>query len=300
VPQVVGVKFRSGPKTYHFDCAGLAIQRGSKVVAETTRGPEIGQVTTPPRDIPDGEISTPLKPLLRIAEVSDILQSDRIREKETQAYDFCLKRIRERGLPMKLVEAHYAFDESKVTFYFTSEGRVDFRELLKDLNAQFRMKVHLFQIGARDAARIIGGIGPCGQELCCSRWLTSFESVSMKMAKDQSLFLNPSKFSGVCGKLMCCLRYEHETYLLTRKAMPGIGSQLETPYGVGTVVELIVPKESALVEVPERGLVEVKTPVKVQAEQPRCRGGGGCSASSTDGGGCGSGDCGSCGGCSAN
>jgi cell fate regulator YaaT (PSP1 superfamily) len=287
------VKFRSGPKTYHFDTAGLEIRPGAKVLAETSRGLEIGQVTTVPRDFPLTETSTPLKPLLRIATVADVLLADEIRWKEEKAYEFCLQRIRERRLSMKLADAHYALDESKVTFYFTAEGRVDFRELLKDLNAQLRIKVHLLQIGARDAARLIGGIGPCGQELCCSRWLTTFEPVSMKMAKDQNLFLNPSKFSGVCGKLMCCLRYEHETYLLTRQAMPAVGTTVETPHGMGTVIEQIVPKESVLAEVPEYGLVEIRTPVQVQPVQPRCRGGGGCSASEC--GNCGSSGCSSCG-----
>lgn len=293
MPQVVGVKFRSGPKIYHFDSGDFVLRRGSKVIAETSRGLELGQVTVPPMERPTAELSAPLKPILRIATAPDIQQADRMREKEDAAYDYCLKCIRERNLPMKLVNVHYAFDESKVTFYFTSDSRVDFRELLKDLNAYFRIRVHLFQIGARDAARIIGGIGPCGQELCCSRWLTSFEPVSMKMAKDQSLFLNPSKFSGVCGKLMCCLRYEHETYLLTRQAMPAIGSMLETPHGPGSVIEHNVPKEAVLVDVPEYGIVEVLTPVKVTPTQPRCRGGGGCSASEC--GNCGSNGCNSCG-----
>ena len=291
--QIVGIKFRSGPKVYHYDCAGLALRRGVQVVAETGRGIEIGQVTSPPRSIPTPEAAHPLKPVLRIATVEDVQRADRSREQEGRAHDFCLQRIRARNLPMKLVDAYYALDGSKVTFYFTAEGRVDFRELVKDLNAHLRTRVQLLQIGARDAARLIGGIGPCGQELCCSRWLTTFEPVSMKMAKDQSLFLNPSKFSGVCGKLMCCLRYEHETYLLTRRAMPAVGSTVETPHGSGTVIEQFVPKESVLADVPEYGLIEIRTPVRVAPTQPRCRGGGGCSASGC--GNCGSSGCGACG-----
>lgn len=263
-----------------------------KVVAETLRGVEVGQVTTPPRETPQSE-KHPLKPLLRIATVQDLLRSDQCHQKEGPAYDYCLQRIRARELPMKLVDAFYSLDENKITFFFTAEGRVDFRELVKDLTGHLRTRVQLFQIGARDAARMFGGIGPCGQELCCSRWLNGFDAISMKMAKDQSLFLNPSKFSGVCGKLMCCLRYEHETYLLTRAAMPALGSKFDTPHGSGSVIEQIIPKESVLVDVPDYGIVEVRTPVKVAPSQPRCRGGGGCSASGC--GNCGSGGCGTCG-----
>ena len=292
MPKVAGVRFRNDPKTYQFECGELNVRPGVKVIAESLRGPELGQATSLPREIP-APLKRSLKSIERIATAADMARSDQLRAKESHAYDYCLARVRARGLPMKLIDVYYPLDESKIVFYFTADGRVDFRELVKDLNSYFHLRTQLYQIGARDAARLIGGIGPCGQELCCSRWLTTFEPISMKMAKDQSLFLNPSKFSGVCGKLMCCLRYEHETYLLARQAMPAVGATIDTPHGPGTVVEQIVPREHVLVDVPGAGLFEVHTPVQVAPTQPRCRGGGGCSASEC--GNCGSAGCSSCG-----
>ncbi len=291
--RIVSVKFPFSPKSWHFDAQELTLHRGVKIVAESLRGVELGQVTTPPRETGVEEVPGTLKPIVRIATVTDVLRADQNAELEASAHDYAQERIRFRNLPMKLVGVFCGLDDSRPVFFFTANGRVDFRDLVKDLNSHLHARVQLLQIGARDAARLIGGIGPCGQELCCSRWITHFDAISMKMAKDQNLFLNPSKFSGVCGKLMCCLRYEHETYLLTRAAMPSIGAPFHTPHGPGNVIEHDIPRESVWVEVPDYGIVTVRTPVTVAPTQPRCRGGGGCSASEC--GNCGAGDCASCG-----
>jgi len=208
----VGVRFKSGPKVYYFDPGDLKVRRGDMVVAETSRGPEIGQVIVSARQLPEEELVAPLKRLLRLADDEDRqrLAENAVREEEARA--ICQERINARGLGMKLVDVAYAFDGSKVTFYFTADGRVDFRELVKDVAAALRTRIQFHQIGARDAARLYDGLGSCGQQFCCVRFLSTFEPVAMKMAKEQSLFLNPTKFSGVCGKLMCCLRFEYDMY----------------------------------------------------------------------------------------
>jgi cell fate regulator YaaT (PSP1 superfamily) len=227
---VVGIRFKSGPKIYYFDPAGLPVKRGDLVVAETVKGPELGYVVWSPRDVPEEELAAPLKPVLRIANEEDRRMVEENRAREQYARGVCQEKIAAHGLPMKLVDVSYAFDGSRVTFYFTADGRVDFRELVKDVAAALHTKILFHQIGVRDAARFYNGLGPCGLQLCCARFLTSFEPVSMKMAKEQSLFLNPSKFSGVCSKLMCCLRFEHEFYARST-ASGGQTTELEAEAG---------------------------------------------------------------------
>jgi cell fate regulator YaaT (PSP1 superfamily) len=215
--------------------------------------------------------------VLRVATPDDYRRKEANRAREESALEVCRRRIEARGLPMKLISAEYAFDGSQILFYFTAEGRVDFRELVKDLAAALRTRIQLHQIGARDAAKLLGGIGPCGRGLCCATWLTSFEPISMKMAKEQSLFLNPTKFSGVCGKLMCCLRYEYETYREMKSQLPAIGTEVLTARGKGKVTGHNVLKEMVLVELPEAGEVELRVDEVKTPMVTGCRSSGGCS-----------------------
>jgi cell fate regulator YaaT (PSP1 superfamily) len=217
-----------------------------------------------PREVPDAEIQTALKRVLRHAEDRDLEQERRNRQKARAALASCQERVRHHELPMRLLQAEYNFDGSQVTIYFSAESRVDFRDLVRDVATQLRCKVQLHQVGARDQAKMIGGVGPCGLTLCCSTFLTEFAPISMKMAKDQSLFLNPVKFSGVCGKLMCCLRYEHETYVDAKKRLPLIGDLVMSPKGQGKVIDLNLLKETALVQ-----LVESKAELEFPAAELR-------------------------------
>lgn len=251
MPLCVGVAFKRVAKSYWFDPGDLELQEEDRVVVETTRGMELGTVKIGPRQIVPEEIQSPLKRVLRRAGAADLLQERRNREKARQALTICQERVRFHGLPMKLLMAEYSFDGSQVTIYFAAETRVYFRELVRDVAGQLRCKVQLHQVGARDQSKLIGGIGPCGLTLCCSTFLTEFAPISMKMAKDQSLFLNPVKFSGVCGKLMCCLRYEHETYVEAKKRLPQIGEIVMSPKGQGKVIDLNLLKETALVQLLE-------------------------------------------------
>jgi len=247
MPFVVGVAFKPAGRVYSFDPAGLELRRGDTVVTETSRGEEIGHVKHEARDLTDDEVVLPLKRVLRVANPTDRAQVETNKERAEQALQLCKERVIARRLPMKLLRAEYAFDLSQVTIYFSAEGRVDFRDLVKDLASSLRTRIQLHQVGARDAAKLMGGIGPCGRALCCSTWLTNFEPVSMKMAKEQSLFLNPTKFSGVCGKLMCCLRYEYDHYRETKAQMPQLGAEVDTPDGRGRVLDHNVLKETVLV-----------------------------------------------------
>ncbi|MBX6394427.1 MAG: stage 0 sporulation family protein [Alicyclobacillaceae bacterium] len=209
---VVGVRFRPAGKLYYFDPGHAVVNRGDYVIVETARGIEYGEVGLPPREVPESEVVLPLRPIMRIATAEDAWQAEANRKAAKEAQRICLQMIRHHGLPMKLVDAEYTFDRNKLIFYFTAEGRVDFRELVKDLAAVFRTRIELRQIGVRDEAKMIGGIGPCGRVTCCSSWLGEFAPVSIRMAKDQQLSLNPSKISGLCGRLMCCLKYEADSY----------------------------------------------------------------------------------------
>lgn len=215
---VVGVRFRPAGKLYYFDPGDAVVNRGDCVIVETARGIEYGEVGLPPRQVPEDEVVLPLRPIMRIATAEDAWQVEANRRAAKEAYRICLQMIRQHNLPMKLVDAEYTFDRNKLIFYFTAEGRVDFRELVKDLAAVFRTRIELRQIGVRDEAKILGGIGPCGRVTCCSSWLGDFAPVSIRMAKDQQLSLNPTKISGLCGRLMCCLKFEADSYAGTGRS----------------------------------------------------------------------------------
>jgi cell fate regulator YaaT (PSP1 superfamily) len=264
MPVCVGVAFKRVAKSYWFDPAGLELEEEERVVVETARGAELGTVKISPREIVPDEIQAPLKRVLRRAEAPDLELERRNRQKAKQALAVCQERVKWHALPMKLLQAEYNFDTTQVTIYFSAEARVDFRELVRDVAGQLRCKVQLHQVGARDQSKMIGGIGPCGLTLCCSTFLTEFAPISMKMAKDQSLFLNPVKFSGVCGKLMCCLRYEHDTYVEAKKRLPLIGEIVMSPKGQGKVMDLNLLKETALVQ-----LLESKVELEFPASELR-------------------------------
>ena len=227
--KVIGVRFRTAGKIYFFSPGGLELKAGDKVIVETARGVEFGSVVTGIKEVPDDQISQPLKPVIRIATQDDVRREAKNREKEKDAFKICQEKIRKHGLEMKLIDAEYTFDNNKVLFYFTADGRIDFRELVKDLASVFRTRIELRQIGVRDETKIRGGIGICGRPLCCHTYLTEFAPVSIKMAKEQNLSLNPTKISGVCGRLMCCLTNEEETYEQLNSHLPSIGDYVTTP-----------------------------------------------------------------------
>ena len=227
--KVIGVRFRTAGKIYFFSPGGLELKAGDKVIVETARGVEFGSVVTGIKELPDDQISQPLKPVIRIATQDDVRREAKNREKEKDAFKICQEKIRKHGLEMKLIDAEYTFDNNKVLFYFTADGRIDFRELVKDLASVFRTRIELRQIGVRDETKIRGGIGICGRPLCCHTYLTEFAPVSIKMAKEQNLSLNPTKISGVCGRLMCCLTNEEETYEELNSHLPSIGDYVTTP-----------------------------------------------------------------------
>lgn len=230
--RVIGVRFRPAGKIYFFAPGKYNIHTGDKVIVETARGVEFGTVVTGQRDVEDDKITQPLKPVIRIATQDDIRKEEKNREKEKEAFGICLEKIRKHGLEMKLIDAEYTFDNNKVLFYFTADGRIDFRELVKDLASVFRTRIELRQIGVRDETKIRGGIGICGRRLCCNTYLSEFAPVSIKMAKEQNLSLNPSKISGVCGRLMCCLTNEEETYEELNSRLPSNGDHVTTPEGL--------------------------------------------------------------------
>ena len=246
--EIISVRFKDVGKNYYFDPKGKSFNVKDKVIVETSRGVECGTVSIANREIADEELTSPLKPVLRLATPDDIKTVEENKEKEQSAFEICQKKIQEQGLKMKLVDVEYTFDCSKLLFYFTSDGRVDFRELVKDLASVFRTRIELRQIGIRDEAKTIGGLGVCGRPLCCHTFLSDFVQVSIKMAKEQNLSLNSTKISGTCGRLMCCLRYEHEAYQAEIKLMPPVDSTVKTEDGVGTVTEIN----------PIAGLVKVK------------------------------------------
>ena len=230
--RVIGVRFRPAGKIYFFAPGKYEINTGDKVIVETARGVEFGSVVTGPKEVEDDKITQPLKSVIRIATQEDIRKEEKNREKEKEAFGICLEKIRKHGLEMKLIDAEYTFDNNKVLFYFTADGRIDFRELVKDLASVFRTRIELRQIGVRDETKIRGGIGICGRTLCCHTYLTEFAPVSIKMAKEQNLSLNPSKISGVCGRLMCCLTNEEETYEELNSRLPTNGDRVTTPDGL--------------------------------------------------------------------
>ncbi|MBS4803872.1 MAG: stage 0 sporulation family protein [Clostridium sp.] len=222
--KVIGVRFKKAGKIYYFDPNGLNINKGNFVVVETARGIEFGECVIGIKEIPETDIVAPLKSVIRVATEEDVEKHNSNKVKEKDALDICLRKIEEHKLNMKLIDVEYTFDNNKVIFYFTADGRVDFRELVKDLATIFKTRIELRQIGVRDEAKMLGGLGPCGRPLCCSTFLGDFASVSIKMAKEQNLSLNPTKISGICGRLMCCLNYEQSTYEDIRKRLPKVGS----------------------------------------------------------------------------
>ena len=236
--KVIGVRFRTAGKIYYFDPLNFQVKRGDHVIVETARGVEYGTVVGSPREVEDDKVVQPLKPVLRVATERDDEQEAGNKAKEKEAFKICQEKIRKHGLEMKLIDAEYTFDNNKVLFYFTADGRIDFRELVKDLASVFRMRIELRQIGVRDEAKMIGGVGSCGRGLCCSTWLSDFEPVSIKMAKVQNLSLNPSKISGMCGRLMCCLKFENEVYTHLKKGMPTVGERIKTPDGMAIVSDV--------------------------------------------------------------
>ena len=237
--KVVGVRFRNAGKIYYFEPGKLDIHAGMHVIVETARGVEMGTVMTEPKGVSEEEVIQPLKPVIRIATEADEKTVAKNREKEKDAFRICLEKIAKHKLDMKLVEAEYTFDNNKLLFYFTADGRIDFRELVKDLAAVFRTRIELRQIGVRDETKIMGGIGICGRALCCNTYLSEFAPVSIKMAKEQNLSLNPTKISGVCGRLMCCLKNEEETYEYLNSKLPGVGDYVTTDDGLKGEVQSV-------------------------------------------------------------
>ena len=236
--EVVGIRFKEVGKIYYFDPLDIKFNKGDHAIVETVRGIECGEVAMENREIDDEEIIKPLKPIIRLATAEDIKTVENNRVKEKEAFEVCLKKIAAHKLDMKLVDVEYTFDGSKVLFYFTSDGRVDFRELVKDLASVFRIRIELRQIGVRDESKMKGGLGICGRPFCCNSFLGDFQPVSIKMAKEQGLSLNPTKISGTCGRLMCCLKYEQNAYEHLLHVTPKVGAIVDTPQGKGTVVEV--------------------------------------------------------------
>lgn len=241
--KVVGVRFKDAGKIYYFDPDDLEIKLNSNVIVETARGIEFGKIVIAPREVPDEDIVAPLKKVIRVATEEDIEHAEENSRKEKEAFDICVKKIVEHGLDMKLINVEYTFDNNKVLFYFTADGRVDFRELVKDLAAVFKTRIELRQIGVRDESKMMGGLGICGRVLCCKSFLGEFQPVSIKMAKEQGLSLNPTKISGTCGRLMCCLKYEQEAYEEILGRIPKIGAIVETSEGQGVVMDINLLKE---------------------------------------------------------
>ncbi|MBQ7549260.1 MAG: stage 0 sporulation family protein [Clostridia bacterium] len=253
--EIIGIRFKEKDKIYYFDPLDYKLRRGDYAIVETVRGVECGEVAIENRDVSDDDIVKPLKPIIRVATKADLETVEKNRKKSREAFDICLKKIAEHGLEMKLIDAEYTFDGSKILFYFTADGRVDFRELVKDLASVFRIRIELRQIGVRDESRMKGGLGVCGRPFCCNSFLSDFQPVSIKMAKEQGLSLNPTKISGTCGRLMCCLKYEQNAYEHLLKITPKTGAIVETAEGRGVVVE------SDLL----RGLLKVKLDKRAEA-----------------------------------
>lgn len=255
ITEIIGVRFKRAGKVYYFSPGNTTVSADQMVIVETSRGIEIGTVVNPNKYVSDSEIIPPLRSLVRIATPADIAHCEENKQREREAYEICQKKIKEHKLDMNLIDVEYTFDNNKLLFYFTSEGRVDFRELVKDLAAIFKTRIELRQIGIRDEAKLLGGLGVCGRPFCCGSFLSDFVQVSIKMAKEQNFSLNSAKISGSCGRLMCCLRYEHETYEEEIKKTPSVGSTVSTQNGVGVVIETN----------PLAGLVRVRLNDKLEA-----------------------------------
>ena len=275
MPTVVGIRFKKACKIYYFDPAESGVAKGDHAIVETARGVEYGEVVIGPREVDESSIVPPLKPVMRKATAEDDLKlaENKIREKE--AFNICLRKIKNHDLPMRLIDVEFTFDVNKIIFYFTADGRIDFRELVKDLASVFRTRIELRQIGVRDEAKMLGGIGSCGHPLCCATFLGDFEPVSIRMAKDQSLSLNPTKISGICGRLMCCLKYENHMYCKgcgngnkrERVEIPKMGALVVTPLGEGKVVGINRGQHTASVKLAPDNIIQVEWDEIVDASQ---------------------------------
>jgi len=254
---VVGVSFKKAGKIYYFDPGDFELETGDNVIVETARGIEFAEVVIGKKEVSEDEIVAPLKDVIRKATLKDREKHEKNQELEVEAFDICLKKIDKHGLPMKLIDVEYTFDHNKIIFYFTADGRVDFRELVKDLASVFKTRIELRQIGVRDEAKMLGGLGPCGLPVCCATFLRDFQPISIKMAKKQNLSLNPAKISGLCGRLMCCLQYEATTYRQLKKDMPNIGEKIELRMGKGKVVDRNLVKHTVEVDIGTEETVEV-------------------------------------------
>ncbi len=275
MPTVVGIRFKKACKIYYFDPADTGVAKGDFAIVETARGVEYGEVVIGPREVEEKDIVSPLKPVMRKATAEDDnkLVENKVREKE--AFNICLRKIKNHGLPMRLIDVEFTFDVNKIIFYFTADGRIDFRELVKDLASVFRTRIELRQIGVRDEAKMLGGIGSCGRPLCCATFLGDFEPVSIRMAKDQNLSLNPTKISGICGRLMCCLKYENHMYCKggcnnhrrERVEIPKIGATVVTTMGEGKVVGISRGQRTASVQLAPDNIIQVEWDEIVDASQ---------------------------------
>lgn len=257
--KVVGVRFKKAGKIYYFDPRELTPVKDEKVIVETVRGLEIGQVVIPCREVEENEKFMPLSPVIRLATPADLAQDETNARKEKEAFAICEEKIAKHKLMMKLVDVEYTFDNNKIIFSFVADGRIDFRDLVKDLASVFRTRIELRQIGVRDETKTVGGLGVCGRKICCADFLSEFTPVSVKMAKDQSLSTNPQKISGACGKLICCLNYEQPVYEAAYKTLPRVGTQVQTSEGKGTVVESNVISEKVKVRIEKDDTVSLKT-----------------------------------------
>lgn len=265
MPTVVGVRFKDSGKVYYFDPAGIAnLVQGDTVIVETVRGPELARIAYEPKNVSPNEVVGELKPVVRRADQNDLDRLDHLNSRHDEILERCNEKIVEHNLPMRLIKAEYSFDGSRLTFYFTAEKRVDFRMLVRDLARTFRARIELRQIGPRDEAKLLGGIGPCGRLLCCATFLPDYARVSIKMAKDQDLPLNPSKISGVCGRLLCCLSYEHDQYIQIKAELPRKGAWVQTPDGPGEVVNVNVVRETVTVMLAESAVQEEFKPDVLQ------------------------------------
>lgn len=271
---IIGVRFKKPGKIYFFDPGDLQVDLKDYVIVETSQGEEMGEVAICNRKLPDEKLVAPLKPIIRIATEEDKKHNEENKKKEKEAFEICQQKIKKHKLDMNLLDVEYKFDNSKILFFFTADGRIDFRELVKDLAAVFKTRIELRQIGVRDEAKTIGGLGPCGRKLCCSSWLGDFQPVSIKMAKDQSLSLNPTKISGICGRLFCCLKYEHDVYAEAIDAMPVVGALVKVDEAKGKVIEVNPLLEQVRIEFNDKTIkVCHKDEVKVLHEPKKC---GGC------------------------
>ena len=256
--RIIGVRFKRLGKIYFFDPKWLEVKKGDKVIVDTAQGEEIAEVAVPNRMIDDEKVTEPLKKVLRLASPRDLKHAEECRKKEEEAFEICNKKIKEHKLEMTLTDVEYKFDNSKILFYFTADGRIDFRDLVKDLASVYKTRIELRQIGVRDEVKRIGGNGVCGRELCCCSFLSDFETVSIKMAKEQNISLNPSKISGNCGRLMCCLKYEQEVYEEKLQRLPNVGAIVNTPDGKGEVEGVETLKEVVKVKIKDGDIFKIK------------------------------------------